>query len=37
LIAQRAELAGQIGGVQQMKVFETWLLEGDATLCRTCR
>jgi hypothetical protein len=37
LITQSAVLAGTIGGVQQMQVYETWLLDGDATLCRTCK
>jgi VCBS repeat-containing protein len=36
LIQQSALLAGNEGG-QQMQVNESWLLEGDATLCRTCK
>ena len=39
LIQQSAVLAGTGGDpvTQQMQVYESWLLDGDATLCRTCK
>ena len=37
LITQSTQLAGTSGSVQQMQVYESWLLEGDALACRTCK
>jgi VCBS repeat-containing protein len=37
LIQQSAILAGTSGTTQQMQVYESWFLDGDATLCRTCK